>query len=217
MSAINPKIFLQECKFVLGVASLKQIPKGDIPEFVFWGRSNVGKSSLINKLVNRKKLVRVSNTPGRTRELNYFTILEQLYLVDLPGYGYAKVSQQQKMQWEDLLIGYFNTSTNIKRVFLLIDAKVGFKTIDQEVMAFLNTCGLSYQIVFTKSDKIKQESMAKLIAETKDIIAKNGACFPEFIVSSTKSKIGIAEIQQVIIGLLSSKVSVATLAKLDNS
>ncbi|UQY80885.1 putative GTP-binding protein EngB [Candidatus Hepatincola sp. Av] len=202
MNAINPKIFLQECKFVLGVASLKQIPKGDIPEFVFWGRSNVGKSSLINKLVNRKKLVRVSNTPGRTREINYFTILEQLYLVDLPGYGYAKVSKQQKMQWEDLLIGYFQTSPNIKRVFLLIDAKVGFKTIDQEVMDFLNTCGLSYQLVFTKADKTKQESMAKLVAETKNIIAKNGACFPEFITSSTKSKIGITEIQQVIIGLL---------------
>lgn len=202
MNAIDSKLFLQECKFVLGVASLKQIPKGSIPEFVFWGRSNVGKSSLINKLINRKKLARVSNTPGRTREINYFTILEKLYLVDLPGYGYAKVSKQQKMLWEDLLIGYFQTSLNIKRIFLLIDAKVGFKSIDKEVMAFLNTCGLSYQLVFTKADKIKQDTLAKLVAETKELIAKNGACFPEFIISSIKSKVGIQEIQQVILNLL---------------
>lgn len=202
MNIADPKLFLQECKFVLGVANLSQVPKGNIPEFVFWGRSNVGKSSLINKLVNRRKLARVSNTPGRTREINYFTILEKLYLVDLPGYGYAKVSLQQKMLWEDLVVSYFHTSTNIKRVFLLVDAKVGFKVIDKEVMAFLNTCGLSYQIVFTKTDKVKSEGMAKLVQATKEIIAKNSACFPEFILSSTKSKLGVAEIQQTILKLL---------------
>lgn len=197
------KIFNKECTFVMGVASLSQLPQGNIPEFAFWGRSNVGKSSLINALINRKNFVRVSNTPGRTRELNYFTIQDYFYLVDLPGYGYAKVAKTLKIEWNKLVLGYIEKSFNLKRIFLLIDAKVGFKTLDLEIMQFLNYYGRSYQLVFTKTDKIKAYQLQELQEYTKEqIIPKNPACFSQIITTSSKEKVGIEEIKKAIVELL---------------
>jgi GTP-binding protein len=172
-----------------------------MPEIAFWGRSNVGKSSLINSLLNRKKLVKVSNTPGRTREINFFNLNEELYVVDLPGYGYARISQNKRALWNQVVVDYLIKGARLRRIYLLIDARVGFKEIDFEIMDFLNDIGKSYQIVFTKIDKSGVKNLQNLKEQATELAKKNPACFPEVLCSSSKDKQGIKDLQNSIIAL----------------
>ncbi|MDR2008275.1 MAG: ribosome biogenesis GTP-binding protein YihA/YsxC [Alphaproteobacteria bacterium] len=194
--------FRKQCNFVLGVASLKQLPQTNLPEVAFWGRSNVGKSSLINCLLNRKSLVKVSSTPGKTKEINFFSLNEELYLVDLPGYGYARVSKNIKELWNDLVVDYLIKAKNLRRVYLLIDAKVGFKEIDFNIMDFLDYYGRSYQIVFTKVDKINKYVLADLKSQVESMLGIRPACYPEFIFSSTSTRDGMNELGKSILNIL---------------
>ncbi|MDR0484314.1 MAG: ribosome biogenesis GTP-binding protein YihA/YsxC [Alphaproteobacteria bacterium] len=194
--------FRKQCNFVLGVAHLKQLPQTGLPEVAFWGRSNVGKSSLINALLNRKKLVKVSQHPGKTKEINYFSLNEELYFVDLPGYGYAKVSHSVKDLWNDLVVEYLQKAKNLRRIFLLIDAKVGFKEIDFHIMDFLDYYGRSYQIVLTKTDKINKFVLNEVSQSVVKTIETRPACYPEFILSSSQTKEGMESLQLAILNIL---------------
>jgi GTP-binding protein len=212
LKQLDLSIFRKEAKFMYGVANMSQMPLTYCPEIAFWGRSNVGKSSIINSLLHRTKLVKVSKTPGRTREINFFSLLDTFYFVDLPGYGYAKVSKDKKALWNETVIEYLRLSKNLKRVYLLIDSRVGFKEIDFNIMDFLNYYGRSYQIIFTKVDKINREQQVLLCEEVQRIVAKNGACFPEAIMTSSVKKdktsildetIGMLNLKQAILSLVS--------------
>lgn len=194
--------FNKTCNFVLGVANLKQLPETGYPEVAFWGRSNVGKSSLINALLNTKRLVKVSNTPGRTREINYFSLNDEIYLVDLPGYGYARVSKDLKEIWNKLVVKYLQNAKHLKRIYLLIDSRIGFKEIDFAIMDFLNYYGRSYQIVLTKSDKITKTELQEISKTIAEIIVKNPACHPEFISSSSSKRLGLDEIKQSVLNIM---------------
>jgi GTP-binding protein len=197
MKNIN-KIFSSTCNFIIGAAEVHDIPASNIPEVAFIGRSNVGKSSLINVLVNRVNLSRISQTPGRTKQINFFNLGDFLYLVDLPGYGYAKISKSERKSWDKLIYSYLKGSTNLKRVFLLIDARCEIKSSDLQTMKFLDDCAVSYQLVLTKSDKIKETLLENVILQLKSIGAKHAACHPEIIFTSSKSKIGIDKLREAI-------------------
>ncbi len=149
------KLFARECRFVMGVAQLDGLPEITAPEVAFAGRSNVGKSSLVNALTGRRTLARTSHTPGRTREINFFLLGERLMLVDLPGYGYARASKTSIRDWTALVRGYLKGRPNLRRVCLLVDARHGFKDSDRAVMAALDEAAVSYQIVLTKIDKTR--------------------------------------------------------------
>jgi GTP-binding protein len=194
-------LFGGECKFVAGAAAVEQIPATtSMPEVAFAGRSNVGKSSLINALVNRKNFARTSRFPGRTQQINFFTIADKISLADLPGYGYAAVSKQIRRSWDWLLLHYLNNRQNLRRVFLLIDARHGIKNNDEEMMDILDDCGAIYQIILTKADKTSS------ILEIEDgiirKIAHRGAAFPAVISTSTKCADGINDVRREIAGLL---------------
>jgi len=199
--------FARECRFVLGVADLAQLPAADRPEVAFAGRSNVGKSSLLNALTGRRDLARTSNTPGRTQQLNFFAIdhPEQgsLYLVDLPGYGYAKVPKAQVDAWTELLKAYLAGRPTLRRAMMLIDARHGIKDADREIMAMLDEAAVSYQAVLTKTDKIKPGALKTLIAETRAELAKHVAAFPEIAVTSSVTGDGIAELRAELAALAS--------------
>ena len=186
-------------EFVLGAASLSQLPDGNRPEIAFAGRSNVGKSSLINAVLNRKNMARSSAEPGKTRELNYFDVGDgKLWLVDLPGFGYAKVSREQQAKWVQLTKRYLRGRANLRRVFLLVDSRRGLMDTDLETMAMLNTAAVTYQIVLTKADKIKKSALE---AETKKIqtsLKKNPAAHPIVRVTSSEKGFGIPELRAEI-------------------
>ncbi len=191
-------------EFVLGAADLRQLPEGNRAEIAFAGRSNVGKSSLINALLNRKGLARASAEPGRTRELNYFNLGEgQLWLVDLPGFGYAKVSKTQAQQWTRLTKRYLQGRANLRRVFLLIDSRRGIMGTDEETMALLDTAAVTYQIVLTKSDKIKTTELEKVRAKTETALKKHGAAHPVVRVTSSEKGFGLPELRAEIAQLVS--------------
>ena len=168
------------------------------------GRSNVGKSSLINALTNRKGLARASNTPGRTRELNYFNVDERLFVVDLPGYGYAKASKADIARWTKLTRAFLFGRASLRRVFLLIDSRHGIKNNDLELMAMLDETAVTYQVVLTKVDKLKKGELDKVYAKTSAIIAKRPAAFPELVATSSEKKNGLdllrAEIATLALG-----------------
>jgi len=192
------KYFAQECKFVMGAQDYDSIPiLGELPEFVFLGRSNVGKSSLINSLVNQKALARTSKTPGRTQQINFFALGKQLLLVDVPGYGFAKVSQKERNSWGKLILDYLRGRAELKRAFVLIDARVGIKEIDQELFALLDEQALSYQIIFTKTDKAPQSDLEKY----KPLLKKYTALHPDIILTSALKKSGIIALQETIYNL----------------
>lgn len=186
-------LFAQECKFVAGAAtSMDQIPAGfTLPEVAFAGRSNVGKSSLINALTGRKTLVKVSQTPGRTQQLNFFNLGDKLMLVDLPGYGYAKQSKQKIGAWNRLIKDYLRGRPNLRRVCLLIDSRHGIKPNDVEIMELLDDHAVPYQIVFTKMDKTKEPPKPNL---TKP----HAAMMKEVFHTSSAEKIGINELQEAL-------------------
>jgi len=199
-------LFAGPSDFVMGVASLSQLPDGNLQEIAFAGRSNVGKSSLINALVGRKALARTSNTPGRTQQLNFFQLgadeQAQLYLVDLPGYGYAKVSKSQVAEWTELLKDYLRGRPTLRRVFMLIDSRHGLKDSDKEIMKMLDVAAVSYQIVLTKADKLKAGEREKMLEKIKAEAKTFVACHPDVILTSAVKKEGLDTLRAEVAWLL---------------
>lgn len=193
-------LFKGPCTFVKGVVDIDGLPRDGKPEIAFAGRSNVGKSSLINALTGRTSLARVSVTPGRTRELNFFTLGkdEVLYLVDMPGYGYAKASKAQVKGWTRLIRDYLRGRRELKRVFVLIDARHGLKDNDRETMTLMDEAAISYQAVLTKADKPKAAELAKIIEKVGAELAKRPAAYPAVIVTSARTGAGIPELRAAI-------------------
>ena len=196
-------LFKGPCTFVKGVVAIDGLPNDGKPEIAFAGRSNVGKSSLINALTGRTSLARVSVTPGRTRELNFFTLGkdEVFYLVDMPGYGYAKASKAQVKGWTRLIRDYLRGRRELKRVFLLIDARHGLKDNDRDTMTLMDEAAISYQAVLTKADKPKAAELAKIIETVAAELAKRPAAYPEVIVTSARTGSGIPELRAAIASL----------------
>jgi GTP-binding protein len=171
-------LFAQPVSFMMGAVKMDGMPEPSLPEVAFAGRSNVGKSSLINGLVGQNHLARASNSPGRTREVNFFVLAEKLRLVDLPGYGFARVSKSVADKFQDLGRAYLRGRVNLKRVYLLIDARHGLKSVDTEALDALDVAAVSYQIVLTKADKIKRAELDATVEKTLKAIAKRPAAFP---------------------------------------
>ncbi|MEL6692288.1 MAG: ribosome biogenesis GTP-binding protein YihA/YsxC [Pseudomonadota bacterium] len=193
------KLCMGPVEFILGAASLNQLPDGNRPEIAFAGRSNVGKSSLINAVLNRKNMARSSAEPGKTRELNYFDVGEgKLWLVDLPGFGYAKVSREQQAKWVQLTKRYLRGRANLRRVFLLVDSRRGLMDTDLETMAMLNTAAVTYQIVLTKADKIKKSALDAETTKIQTTLKKNPAAHPIVRVTSSEKGFGIPELRAEI-------------------
>jgi GTP-binding protein len=196
-------LFAQGCVFVRGAAGLDGIPAAQLPEIAFAGRSNVGKSSLVNALTGRKTLARVSNTPGRTREINFFSLGSRLMLADLPGYGYARVSKADSARWRELVFAYLRGRPNLRRTVLLIDARRGLLEPEVEVMDLLDRAAVSYQLVLTKTDKLKPEerraAREKIAAES----ARHGAAHPEVLATSSVSGEGLPELRAALAMLAS--------------
>ena len=184
-------LFAQECVFVSGAANYDGVPEADLPEIAFVGRSNVGKSSLINALAGRKTLARTSNTPGRTQQINFFRLQDALMLADLPGYGYAKASKTEIKRWTRLIFDYLRGRPSLRRVCLLIDARHGLKDKDIEVMEDLDEAAVSYQIVLTKCDKVKPGALMRLTDSTSSRITKHVAAHPTIIRTSSLRNEGI--------------------------
>lgn len=191
-------LFAREVLFMLSVVNLDALPPPDRPEICFAGRSNVGKSSLINALTNRKGLARASNTPGRTRELNYFNVDDRLNLVDLPGYGYARAPKTQISNWTRLTRSFLRGRAGLRRVFLLIDSRHGIKPSDVELMEMLDDAAVTYQLVLTKTDKIKKAELDKVMRKTSRTINKRPAAHPELMVTSAEKKTGLDDLRAEI-------------------
>ena len=191
-------LFARPATFVMGAAKIEQLPDPDLPEIAFAGRSNVGKSSLINGLVGMHKLARASNEPGRTREVNFFDLDGKLRLVDLPGYGWAKASKTTVKKFQDLGRDYLRGRVTLKRVYLLIDSRHGLKDVDKEALDALDTAAVSYQIVLTKADKIKPHEAEAVRAATLKSISKRPAAFPAVIVTSAEKGGGMPELRAEI-------------------
>ena len=183
--------FTRPITFMLSVARLEQLPDDDYVEVAFAGRSNVGKSSLINALFNQKKLAKTSSTPGRTQQLNFFNFDDKLYLVDLPGYGYAQAPEKLVKQWQAILKTYLRGRPNLRRVFVLIDARRGIKKEDAEIMKMLDESAVSYQIILTKTDKISATELGKILKQTLEETTKHAAALPDIIATSSEKKIGL--------------------------
>ncbi|HEY0212357.1 MAG TPA: ribosome biogenesis GTP-binding protein YihA/YsxC [Paenirhodobacter sp.] len=194
-------LFVAPVDFVKGVVAMSGMPPGDRLEVCFAGRSNVGKSSLINALTNRKNLARASNTPGRTQEINFFTTTDGPYLVDLPGYGYAEAPLPIVRKWQDLLKAYLSGRVNLRRAFVLIDARHGIKAVDEEILTLLDRSAVTFQVVLTKVDKIGRVERDQVIAQVKTALSKHPAAHPEIIVTSSEKGEGI-EILRTIIATL---------------
>ena len=194
-------LFAQPCRFLISAARADQLPEAELPEVAFAGRSNVGKSSLVNALTGRRTLARTSNTPGRTQLLNFFDLGGRLVLVDLPGYGYARASKTAIRQWTGLTRHYLKGRAGLQRVCLLIDARHGLKTADLEVMAMLDGAAVSYQAVLTKADKTKAGALDEAVKTTEARLARHPAAHPEILVTSALSGTGIAELRAAIAAL----------------
>lgn len=203
VSNLARKLFTGQVDFVIGCASLSQLPEGDRAEVAFAGRSNVGKSSLINALTNRKGLARASTEPGRTREMNFFELGNgKMYLVDLPGFGYAKVSRTQAKAWMELTRKYLAGRANLKCVFYLVDSRRGLMPIDIEIMSMLDRAAVAYRIVLTKVDKLKEAEVQDISAKVVETLVKHPSAFPMVSMSSTVSKEGLDALRSQIYEIL---------------
>ena len=184
-------LFAQECRFVAGIASLDALPEGGLPEIAFAGRSNVGKSSLVNMLTGRRTLARTSHTPGRTQQLNFFDLAGRLTLVDLPGYGYARAPKGEVARWTRLIEMYLKGRVPLRRVCVMIDARHGLKNTDRPVLDMLDRAAVSYQLVLTKADKLGAAALEARIEELRVDSVKRTAAFPEIFVTSAHDGIGV--------------------------
>ncbi len=194
-------LFKNKTEFMLGVAKLEQLPLSNLPEIAFAGRSNVGKSSIINALTKQKGLAKTSNTPGRTQQLNFFNLADKIYIVDLPGYGYAQAPESQVKQWQKVIFAYLQGRVNLKRVFLLIDSRHGIKKVDEKVMDMLDKAAVTYQLVLTKVDKISMAALAQTKAKTEAEEGKHAAAYKKVLVTSSEKNIGIDELRAEIASL----------------
>ena len=210
-AAAGKWLFARGCEFRLGVASVDGLPPADRPEVAFAGRSNVGKSSLLNAITNQKALARTSNTPGRTQELNFFMLAPSLqanglkgvaWLVDLPGYGYARESKTKIAAWNRLLEQYLRGRPNLRRVFVLVDSRHGLKANDLAMMDDFDRSAVSYQVVLTKSDKISRTALAAVIEKTQNALSKRVAAHPEIIATSSEKVLGIDDVRGAIASLV---------------
>ena len=196
------KLFAGPCEFVAGAASLDSLIPISLPEVAFAGRSNVGKSSLVNALTGRKALARTSSSPGHTRQINFFDLGNELFLVDLPGYGFAQVSRSMKETWQDLASAYLRGRPTLKRVCLLIDARHGVKEADRETMKNLDSAAVSYQLVLTKTDQLKAADIPRAIASAEAVARKHGAAHPEVLPTSSTTGAGIPELRAELASLV---------------
>ena len=196
------RLFAGPVAFQLSAPRLEILPPADLPEVAFAGRSNVGKSSLLNALTGRNGLARTSNTPGRTQELNLFLVGEPpvLRLVDMPGYGYAEAPKDMVKQWARLVNDYLRGRATLKRVLVLVDSRHGLKPVDREIMTLLDKAAVSYQIVLTKADKIKPTALAAVTADVAEEARKHPAAHPLLIPTSSETKAGIAELRAAVAG-----------------
>jgi GTP-binding protein len=193
-------VFTLNPKFLMSVANLQQLPELKNIEIAFIGRSNVGKSTLINKILG-KKIALTSKTPGRTKQLNFFLLGDKLAIIDMPGYGYAKTSRSDINHWKRLSFGYFNNSSKLKRVFLLIDIRRGIKEKDLEIIDILNKIPVSFQIILTKSDQLKEDEIIKITDQIAKDSINHAAMNPNILISSSKYNSGIETIKNEIIDL----------------
>lgn len=195
------KLFAGATDFLKGVVAMDGMPPADRLEVCFAGRSNVGKSSLINALTGRKALARASNTPGRTQEINFFTTTGGPYLVDLPGYGYAQAPLPVVEKWQRLLKAYLSGRTTLRRAFVLIDARHGVKKVDEEILGLLDRSAVTFQVVLTKADKVKDKDREKVLAQVRRALAHHPAAFPQLVVTSSEKGDGISTLRAIIAGL----------------
>src|SRR5271166_1680545 len=194
-AAVARRLFAGEARFIAGAASRSVLPPEELPEIAFVGRSNVGKSSLVNALTGRRVLARISNTPGRTRQINFFDLGGRLMLVDLPGYGYAEAPRTEIGRWTALLRRYLETRTALRRVCVLVDSRHGIKEIDHPLMRLLDASGVSYQIVLTKTDKLGSGELALIAERTAAELATHPAAHPEIHLTSALERRGIAALR----------------------
>ncbi|OZB19994.1 MAG: YihA family ribosome biogenesis GTP-binding protein [Rhodobacterales bacterium 34-62-10] len=199
---IGRLLFAGETEFLKGVVAMAGLPPADRIEVCFAGRSNVGKSSLINALTGRKGLARASNTPGRTQEINFFTVGQSHYVVDLPGYGYANAPVAIVARWQKLLKQYLSGRQTLRRAFVLIDARHGVKPVDEEILSLMDSSALTFQVVLTKTDKIKTSERDAVLAQVRAALVKHPAAFPEIILTSSEKGEGIATLRAVIATLV---------------
>ena len=178
------------------------LPADDRIEVCFAGRSNVGKSSLINALTGRKGLARASNTPGRTQEINFFTLTESHYLVDLPGYGFANAPLAVVEKWQRLLKQYLQGRVSLRRAFVLVDCRHGVKDVDEEIMSLLDSAAVTFQVVMTKADKVKDKERAKIMDQVRSKLSKHPAAFPEIVLTSSEKGDGIPTLRALIANLI---------------
>ena len=199
---IGRKLFSQPCVFSAGVNNTEQLPNSSLPEIAFAGRSNVGKSSLLNTLTNRSNLARVSQTPGCTKQLNFFNLNNEIMICDLPGYGYAKISKKERLNWDNLIIKYLKGRALLQRVLLLIDIRRGLKDSDEKIMKILTDAAVVFEIILTKVDKVSPLKYEKIILDTEKKISTFTTAYPRVIITSSNKKQGIdslrAEIAQII-------------------
>ena len=196
------ELFNKKCDFMLSVASLKQLPADDKVEVAFAGRSNVGKSSLINAILGQRKLAKTSSTPGRTQQLNYFNLDNKVYIVDLPGYGFAKAPKDIVKNWQQLINTYLVGRANLRRVFLLIDSRHGIKKIDTEIMDMLDKAAVTYQIVLTKIDKISAKELDKVIENTNKIVSEHTAAHNLVLKTSSEKNLYLEELKAEVFDLI---------------
>jgi GTP-binding protein len=195
------KLFAGGADFLKGVVAMNGLPPADRAEVCFAGRSNVGKSTLINALTGRKALARASNTPGRTQEINFFTLGDSHYLVDLPGYGFAEAPLPVVQRWQALLKSYLTGRATLRRAFVLIDARHGVKPVDAEIMDLLDTAAVPFQAVLTKADKVRGRDLDASLARTRAALATHPAAYPELILTSSEKGDGIPTLRSAIASL----------------